>query len=151
MLGIVFSILHFKHFTFGWNIHIITDHKPLIMLFEKILHATSPRLNQMLVQILDYNIEFHHQKGSMMHLSDALNGTLSTLMQILSGFKCKSYTIHLSRKEITLDFNFLHFVANTNTSYAIFTTPSRPSTIFLIQDSKISVAFESPVANTLYK
>ena len=27
----------------------------------------------MLVQILDYNIEFHHQEGTKMHLSDALS------------------------------------------------------------------------------
>ena len=60
MLGIVFSILHFKHFTFGCKVHIITDHKTLITLFIKNLHATSPRLSHMLVQILDYNIEFHH-------------------------------------------------------------------------------------------
>ena len=73
MPGMVFSVLHFKHFTFGQNIHIITDHKPLIMLFKKNLHATSPRLSQMLVQILDYNIEFHHQEGSKMCLSDALS------------------------------------------------------------------------------
>ena len=73
MLGVVFSVLHFKHFTFGQNIHIITDHKPLIMLFKKSLHDTSPRLSQMLVQILDYNVEFHHQEGSKMHLSDALS------------------------------------------------------------------------------
>ena len=73
MLGVVFSILHFKHFTFGHKVHIITDHKPLITLFRKNLHATSPRLNCMLVQILDYNIEFHHQEGTKMHLSDALS------------------------------------------------------------------------------
>ena len=46
MLGVVFSILHFKHFTFGHKVHIITDHKPLITLFRKNLHATSPRLSQ---------------------------------------------------------------------------------------------------------
>ena len=50
-----------------------TDHKPLITLFRKNLHATSPRLSHMLVQILDYNIEFHHQEGIKMHLSDALS------------------------------------------------------------------------------
>ena len=60
----VFSVLNFKNFTFGQYIHIITNHKPLIMLLKKNVHATSPRLSQMLVQILDYNIEFHHQKGS---------------------------------------------------------------------------------------
>ena len=73
MLGVVFSILHFKHFTFGHKVHIITDHKPLITLFRKNLHTTSPRLSHMLVQILDYNIEFHHQEGTKMHLSDALS------------------------------------------------------------------------------
>ena len=26
MLGVVFSILHFKHFTFGWKVHVIIDH-----------------------------------------------------------------------------------------------------------------------------
>ena len=77
MLGVVFSILHFKHFTFGHKVHIITDHKPLITLFRKNLHTTSPRLSHMLVQILDYNIIFHHQEGTKMHLSDAL-GRLNT-------------------------------------------------------------------------
>ena len=73
MLGVMFSILHFKHFTFGHKVHVVTDHKPLITLFRKNLHATSPRLSHMLVQILDYNIEIHHQEGTKMHLNDALS------------------------------------------------------------------------------
>ena len=73
MLGVVFSILHFRHFTFGQKVHVITDHKPLITLFRKNLHATSPRLSRVLVQILDYNIEFHYQEVTKMHLSDALS------------------------------------------------------------------------------
>ena len=36
MLGVIFSVLHFKHFTSGRQVHIITDHKPLITLFAKI-------------------------------------------------------------------------------------------------------------------
>ena len=40
---------------------------------RKNFHVTSPRLSWMLVQILDYNIEFHHQEGTKMHLSDALS------------------------------------------------------------------------------
>ena len=35
MLGVVFSMLHFKHFMYGSQIHIITDHKPLITFFAK--------------------------------------------------------------------------------------------------------------------
>ena len=73
MLGVVFSALHFKHFTYSRQIHIITDHKPLITLFAKNLATTSPRLSQMLIKILDYVLVLHHQEGSKMHLSDAIS------------------------------------------------------------------------------
>ena len=45
MLGVVLSVLHFKHFMYGRQIHIITDHKPLITLFAKNLATTSPGLS----------------------------------------------------------------------------------------------------------
>ena len=73
MFGLVFSVLHFKHFTYGRQMHIITDHKPLITLFAKNLATTSPRLSRMLVKILDYVLVLHHQEGSKMHLSDAIS------------------------------------------------------------------------------
>ena len=73
MLGVVFSMLHFKHFTYGRQIHIITDHKPLITMFAKNLAITSPRLSQMLIKILDYVVVLHHQEGNKMHLSDAIS------------------------------------------------------------------------------
>ena len=73
MLGIVFSVLHFKNFTYGRQIHIITDHKPQITLFAKNLATTSTRLSQMLIKILDYVLVLHHQEGSKMHLSDAIS------------------------------------------------------------------------------
>ena len=68
MLGVVFSVL-----TLNISHLVGTFILLLITLFKKNLHATSPRLSCMLVQILDYNIEFHHQEGSKMHLSDALS------------------------------------------------------------------------------
>ena len=73
MLGVVFSVLHFKHFTYGREVHIITDHKPLIMLFAKNLATTSPRLSRMLIKILDYVVVLHHQEGNKMHLSDTIS------------------------------------------------------------------------------
>ena len=73
MLGVVFSVLHFKHFMYGRQIHTITDHKPLITLFAKNLATTSPRLSHVLIKILDYVIVLHHQEGSKMHLSDAIS------------------------------------------------------------------------------
>ena len=58
MLGAVFSMLHF---TYGRQVHIITDHKPLITPFAKNLATTSPRLSRMLIKILDYVVVLHHQ------------------------------------------------------------------------------------------
>ena len=45
MLGVVFSVLHFKHFTYGQCVTVITDHKPLITLFKKSITVSSPRLS----------------------------------------------------------------------------------------------------------
>ena len=73
LLGVVFSMLHFKHFTYGKQVHSITDHKPLIMLFAKNLATTSSRLSQMLIKILGYVVVLHHQEGNKMHLSDAIS------------------------------------------------------------------------------
>ena len=37
LLGVVFGVQHFKHFTFGNEVHMITDHKPLVSLLKKSL------------------------------------------------------------------------------------------------------------------
>ena len=42
LLGVVFSLETFKHFTSGRQTNIITDHKPLTSLFSKCLANTSP-------------------------------------------------------------------------------------------------------------
>ena len=34
LIGVVFGVLHFKHFTFGNEVNIITDHKPLVSLLK---------------------------------------------------------------------------------------------------------------------
>ena len=71
LLGALFSVLHFKHFTYGCKVHMITDHKPLVSLFEKSLTSASPRLSRMLLHIIDYQLDVMHQPGTKMHLSDA--------------------------------------------------------------------------------
>ena len=41
LLGVVFGLLHFKHFTFSNEVNIITDHKPLVSLLKKSSAACS--------------------------------------------------------------------------------------------------------------
>ena len=52
---------------------VITDHKPLITLFKKNITASSARLSQMLIKIIDFQVDLQHQEGSKMHLLDAIS------------------------------------------------------------------------------
>ena len=68
LLGLLFAVTHFEHFTYGRLVHVITDHKPLFSLFRKSLVDSSPRLTRMLVQLLDYTLDITYQPGANMHL-----------------------------------------------------------------------------------
>ena len=43
------------------------------MLFKKNIAASSPRLSQMLIKIIDFQVDLQHQEGSKMYLSDAIS------------------------------------------------------------------------------
>ena len=73
LLGVVFAVTHFKHFTYGRPVTIISDHKPLVSLFKKSLTSSSPCLSTMMLQILDYDLSIVYQEGSKMHLSFAIS------------------------------------------------------------------------------
>ena len=73
LLGILFAVTHFKHFTYGRLVHVITDHKPLVSLFKKSLVDASPRLTRMLIQLLNFSLCVIYQPGAKMHLSDAIS------------------------------------------------------------------------------
>ena len=49
LLGLLFAVTHFKHFTYGRLVHIITDHKPLVSLFRKLLVDSFQRMTRMLI------------------------------------------------------------------------------------------------------
>ena len=74
LLGVVWAIEHFNHYTFANKIHIISDHKPLQPLFNgKMLVTCSPRTARLLLKIIDKDIKFYYQNGPSMHINDALS------------------------------------------------------------------------------
>ena len=73
LLGLLFAMTHFKYVTYGRLVHVITDHKPLVSLFRKLLVDSSPRLTRMLIQLLDYTLDVRYQPGAQMHLSDTIS------------------------------------------------------------------------------
>ena len=73
LLGVVFGVLHFKHFTVGNKVNIITDYKPLVSLLKKSLAACSSRLSRLILKIVDYPLKVMYQPGQKIVISDALN------------------------------------------------------------------------------
>ena len=73
LLGVVFGVEHFKHFTFGNEVHMITDHKPLVFLLKKSLVACSSRLSRLMLKIVDFALKVLYQPGRKMVISDALS------------------------------------------------------------------------------
>ena len=77
LLGVVFGVQHFKHFTFGNVVHMITDHKPLVSLLKKSLVACSSRLSRLMLKIVDFPLKVLYQPGRKMVISDALSHLIS--------------------------------------------------------------------------
>ena len=73
LLGVVFGVGHFKHFTYGHHTHNITDYKSLLPLFQESVTNTTPHLSRLLLCISEYDLKLHYQPGSKMKLSDALS------------------------------------------------------------------------------
>ena len=73
LLGVLFGVLHFKHFTFSNEVNIITEHKPLVSLLKKSLAACSSRLSRLILKIVDYPLKVMYQPGRKMVISDALS------------------------------------------------------------------------------
>ena len=73
LIGLLFAVTHFKHFTYARPVYVITDHKPLVFLFRKSLVHASPRLTRMLVQLLDFSLDVIYHPRDKMHLSDAIS------------------------------------------------------------------------------
>ena len=94
LLGVLFAITHFKHFTYGHTVYVITGHKPLLSLFKKSLVDASPRLTHMLMQLLDYMLNVHYQPGERMHLSNALSHLSSHNMAAGKTIKNLDVSIH---------------------------------------------------------
>ena len=70
----------FKHFTFGNEVNIITDHMPLVFLLKKSLAAYSSRLSRLILKIVDYPLKMMYQLGRKMVISDALSRVSSYRM-----------------------------------------------------------------------
>ena len=73
LLAAVFAATKFHDFIYGRSAVIETDHKPLITIVKKALHAAPARLQRMLLQLQQYNLEFVYKCGAELYLADTLS------------------------------------------------------------------------------
>lgn len=98
LLAIVFATEKFHHFTYGRQVNVQSDHKPLEMIIKKPLHKASPRLQSMLLRLLKYHLKITYTPGSKMHIADALSRaylSTSTEQQSQPGLQIHSATKYI--------------------------------------------------------
>jgi len=77
LLAIVFSCERFRHYIYGKQVTVKTDHKPLIAIQKKAINTASKRLQRMMLCLQKYDLVFTYKLGKEMHIADALSRALS--------------------------------------------------------------------------
>ena len=72
-LAVVFGIQRFHHFLFGKEFEVVTDCKPLEMIFRKPLHSAPPRLQRIMIKVQGYNFNVSYKPGSDNIIPDTLS------------------------------------------------------------------------------
>jgi hypothetical protein len=72
-LGLVHGVERFHTYLYGREFTAITDHKPLVNIWQRPLTNAPPRLQRMFLRLQGYNFTLLYRPGSQMILSDALS------------------------------------------------------------------------------
>lgn len=74
MLSILFACTKFHYYTYGRQIKVINDHKPLLGIMKKDIHKIpSAKLQRMKLKLLNYDIKLEFAPGNTIHLADYLS------------------------------------------------------------------------------
>ena len=66
-------IEHLHHYVFGHHFTVHIDHAPLVNLFNKCLNDTSPRLQQLLLRLSQYEINIEYVTRKHVPVADCLS------------------------------------------------------------------------------
>ena len=73
LLAVVFACERFHQYTYGRDVMIHSDHKPLEAIFNKPLACAPPRLQRMLLRLQRYNVTITYVPGKQIPLADTLS------------------------------------------------------------------------------
>ena len=77
LLAIVFGCERFNIYTYGAEIEVLSDHKPLESIFKKPLYKVSPRLQRMRLRLQKYHVKVRHVPGRFLYIADSLSGAFN--------------------------------------------------------------------------
>jgi RNase H-like domain found in reverse transcriptase/Reverse transcriptase (RNA-dependent DNA polymerase)/Integrase zinc binding domain/Integrase core domain len=72
-LAIVFSCIHFSQYITAKRVTVKSDHQPLETIFNRPLVKAPKRIQRMLMQLQNYDLDVRYVKGKSLHLADALS------------------------------------------------------------------------------
>ena len=73
LLAVVYGLEKLHTYTYGRDVAVESDHKPLEVIFKKALHKAPKRLQRMLMRTQVYDVTLGYRKGSTMYLADTLS------------------------------------------------------------------------------
>ena len=95
-LGMVYGITRFHTYLFGTKFTLVTDHKPLEMIWRKPLQSAPPRLQRLLVKLQGYNFDVEYHPGKDLIISDALS-------RLPNPNKCEEIPLDIGVNSIHID------------------------------------------------
>ena len=73
LLAFVFGCERFSMYTYGAEIELLTDHKPLEIIFKKPLFKVPPRLQRMRLRLQRYDLKVRYVPGKFLYIADTLS------------------------------------------------------------------------------
>ena len=73
MLAVVYGLEKFHHYTYGRDVDIITDHKPLVAIVTKPLFRAPKRLQALLLRTQKYCFSLEYKPGTQIPIADTLS------------------------------------------------------------------------------
>ena len=73
LLAIVFACNRFRDYIYGQQITVETDHKPLLTILKKPMHAIPARLQRMRLQLHKYDLNLRYTRGTELFVADTLS------------------------------------------------------------------------------
>ncbi|XP_052778759.1 uncharacterized protein K02A2.6-like [Mya arenaria] len=99
LFGILFALKRFHQLTYGREVIVHCDHKPISAIMKKPLSAAPPRLSRMLLALSKYEVNVRHVPGKNIPVSDCLSrqSLPDTFPGMIDGL---DYHVHTVQKQL---------------------------------------------------